>query len=185
MIGAQVRNIRRTGIPASKGGKPNPEYPHGVYVMIVDDPYALEPGEKTEARRDTRRDPLAALHARKQIDEAQYQGGRAFQDDFETIQGGQQACDPSEPYVDRSFRHRGISEAYSKAFARLNRANRDLGVAGSALTHAVLIDGQTCAKFAEARELRGERWEKFFGMRFRECLDCLALAYGFAMEKRP
>lgn len=26
MIGAQVKNIRRTGIPASKGGKPNPGY---------------------------------------------------------------------------------------------------------------------------------------------------------------
>jgi hypothetical protein len=48
----------------------------------VDDPY--EAGGKIIVMRSTRNDPLARLHDRKQIDEAQYHGGRAFQHDFET-----------------------------------------------------------------------------------------------------
>jgi len=63
---------------------------------------------------------------------------------------------------------------------RLNRAERALGADGSALTHAVLIAGQTVSQVARSRGLAGERWEKYFGLRFRECLDRLAVVYGFA-----
>jgi hypothetical protein len=153
-----------------------------VSPIEVDDP--LEPGGKLIVMRSTRNDPLANLHARKVIDEAQYQGGRAFQGDFETIQSRPQAVDASQPYVDRSFRHRGVSDAYSKAFDRLNAAHVALGIIGSPIAHAVLIDGLTMAKLAERRNLSGERWEKYFGMRFQECLDCLALVYGFAMKSK-
>jgi hypothetical protein len=184
MIGASMttKNIRRTGIAASKKGKPNPLYPR--HLIEVDDPYALEPGAKTVAERNIKNDPLANLHARKQIDEAQYHAGRAFQNDFETIQGHQQACDPSQPYVDQSFRHRGMSDAYSKAFARLNNVHVKLGAIGSPLIHSVLIDGKTMEQVARDRGLSGERWNKYYGVLFRQCLDCLALLYGFAMEKR-
>jgi hypothetical protein len=52
-----------------------------IATVEVDDPLALEPGEKIVALRSIRNDPLARLHSRGQIDEAQYQGGRAFQND--------------------------------------------------------------------------------------------------------
>ena len=58
-----TKNIRRTGTPASKKGVRNPAYPH-LSTIVVDDPYALDHGDKTTAIRNTRRDPLAALHAR-------------------------------------------------------------------------------------------------------------------------
>ena len=54
-----------------------------VAAIEVDDPLALEPGEKIVTLRSIRNDPLARLHTHRQIDEAQYQGGRAFQDDWE------------------------------------------------------------------------------------------------------
>ena len=54
-----------------------------VAAIEVDDPMALEPGEKIVTLRSIRNDPLARLHTHRQIDEAQYQGGRAFQDDWE------------------------------------------------------------------------------------------------------
>ena len=50
--------------------------------------------------------------------------------------------------------------------------------------HAVLVHNQTRKQIAESRGLVGRRWEEYYGMRFRECLDCLALEYGFVMEKR-
>jgi hypothetical protein len=66
-----------------------------VGAIEIDDPMALEPGDKIVVLRSTRNDPLAKLHDRRQIDEAQYQGGRAFQADFETAERGPQAIDPS------------------------------------------------------------------------------------------
>ena len=53
-----------------------------VAAVEVDNPLALEPGEKIVALRSIRNDPLARLHSHRQIDEAQYQGGRAFQNDW-------------------------------------------------------------------------------------------------------
>ena len=52
-----------------------------VATVEVDNPLALEPGEKIVALRSIRNDPLARLHSHRQIDEAQYQAGRAFQSD--------------------------------------------------------------------------------------------------------
>ena len=178
-----TKNPRKIGIPLSKKGVRNPDYPH-LSPIVVDDPYALDPGTKTTAIRNTRRDPLAALHARKQIDEAQYQGGRAFQSDFEIAERGPQAIDPSKEAVDGGRMPEPITEGQRKAVLRLNRAERELGADGAALTHAVLITGLSCASVATSRGLTGERWERYFAIRFRECLDRLAVLYGFAMEKR-
>lgn len=148
----------------------------------VDDP--LEMGGKLIVMRNTRNDPLAALHVRKQIDEAQYHGGRAFQHDFETAERGPRAIDPSKEAVDGGQMPEPITEAQRKAAKRLAGVYGKLGADGSALAHDVLIHGKTHRQIAEARGLIGERWEKYFGMRFQECLECLAKFYGFAMEKR-
>ena len=61
-----------------------------VAAVEVDDPLALEPGEKIVTLRSLRNDPLGRLHSHHQIDEAQYQGGRAFQDDWERAERGLQ-----------------------------------------------------------------------------------------------
>lgn len=151
-----------------------------VAIIEIDDPY--EAGAKIVAIRSTRNDPLAGLHARKHIDEAQYQGGRAFQRDFETAERGPRAIDPSKEAVDGGRFPEPITEAQQKAAVRLALVHRELGQIGSALVHDVLVHGRTMAKVAERRGYAGERWEKYFGMRFQECLDCLALVYGLAME---
>ena len=59
-----------------------------VAAVEIDDPLALEPGEKIVALRSIRNDPLGRLHSHHQIDEAQYRGGRAFQDDWEKAERG-------------------------------------------------------------------------------------------------
>jgi len=40
--------------------------------------------------RSIRNDPLGKLHSHRQLDEAQYQGGRAFQEDWEKAERGPQ-----------------------------------------------------------------------------------------------
>ena len=66
---------------------------------------------------------------------------------------------------------------------RLNRAERELWADGSALVHEVLILGMTKQQIGQRRGVRGQRWIDYFARQFRECLDRLALIYGFATER--
>jgi hypothetical protein len=154
-----------------------------VAAVEVDDPLALEPGEKIVTLRSIRNDPLGRLHSHRQIDEAQYQGGRAFQHDWEKAERGPQAVDPSREYVDGVRTREPITEAQRKAVLRLNRAERELGADGSALVHDVLVQGMTMEQIGQRRGLRTQRWKDYFSRRFCECLDRLALIYGFATKR--
>jgi hypothetical protein len=87
-------------------------------------------------------------------------------------------------YVDGATSREPITEGQRKAVLRLNRAERDLGADGAALVHEVLILGMTMEQIAQRRSLHSQRWINYFARRFRECLDRLALIYGFAAEKR-
>ena len=151
-----------------------------VAPVEVDDPYAV--GDKIVVMRSLRNDPLASLHARRFIDDAQLWGGRAFQRDFEAAERGPRAIDPSKEAVDGGVTPEPITEAQQRAARSLARVYAELGQNGSAIVSDVLIHGRTITELTERRGMEGERWEKYFGMRFRECLDCLALVYGFAME---
>ncbi len=155
-----------------------------VAEVEVDNPLALEPGEKIVALRSIRNDPLGRLHSHRQIDEAQYQCGRAFQNDWERAERGPQAVDPTREYVDGAGTREPVTEAQRKAVLRLNRVERELGADGAALVREVLIQGMTMEQIGHRRGLRTQRWNDYFARRFRECLDRLALIYGFATERR-
>jgi hypothetical protein len=155
-----------------------------VVAVEVDDPLALEPGEKIVTLRSIRNDPLGRMHSHRQVDEAQYHGGRAFQADWERAERGPQAVDPTREYVDGGRAREPITERQRKAVLRLNRAERELGADGSALVHEVLILGMTMEQVGQRRALRSQRWIDYFARRFRECLDRLAMIYGFATGGR-
>jgi hypothetical protein len=171
---ARVHDRRSTDLPR------NAE----VAAVEVDDPLGLEPGDKIVTLRSLRNDPLGKLHSHRQIDEAQFQGGRAFQDDWEKAERGPQAVDPTREYVDGGRAREPITERQRKAVLRLTRVERELGADGSMLVHEVLILGLTMEQVGQRRGLLGQRWMDYFARRFKECLDRLALIYGFATEKR-
>jgi hypothetical protein len=191
-------NFRRSlpDMPKAKRKKPhNPAKAHDrrsrdllrnaeVATVEVDNPLALDPGEKIVALRSIRNDPLGRLHSHHQIDEAQYQGGRAFQSDWEKAERGPRAIDPSREYVDGGQMREPITEGQRKAVLRLNRAERELGADGSAIVHDVLVHGMTMDQIGQRRGLTTQRWRDYFSRRFCECLDRLALLYGFSTEKR-
>ncbi len=131
--GAKVHDRRAQDLPR------NAE----VAAVEVDDPLALEPGEKIVTLRSIRNDPLGRMHSHRHIDEAQFQGGRAFQDDWEKAERGPQAVDPTREYVDAARSREPITERQRKAVLRLNRVTRELGADGSVLVHEVLILGLT------------------------------------------
>ncbi|MCP3367863.1 hypothetical protein [Bradyrhizobium cajani] len=153
-----------------------------VAEVEVDNPLALDPGEKIVAVRSVRSDPLGRLHAHHQIDEAQYRGGRAFQSDWERAERGPQAMDPTREYVDGARTREPVTESQRQAVLRLNRVERELGTDGAALVHDVLVLGLTMDQIGQRRAVRTQRWNDYFARRFRECLDRLALIYGFATE---
>jgi hypothetical protein len=155
-----------------------------VATVEVDNPLALDPGDKIVVLRSTRSDPLGRLHSHHQIDEAQYQAGRAFQSDWEKAERGPRAVDPTREYVDGGQTREPITEGQRKAVLRLNRAERELDADGSAIVHDVLVHGMTMQQIGERRGLTTQRWKDYFARRFCECLDCLAVLYGFATPKR-
>src|SRR5262249_29385581 len=110
-----------------------------VVAVEIDDPMALEPGDKIVALRSIRGDPLGRLRSHHQIDDAQYRGGRAFQDDWERAERGPQAVAPPREYVDGVQRREPITEGQRNAVLRLNRAERELGADGSALVPHLLL----------------------------------------------
>ena len=151
-----------------------------VVAVEVDDPLALEPGEKIVVLRSIRHDPLGRLHAHHQVDEAQYRGGRAFQNDWERAERGPRAIDPGREHVDGAQGREPITEGQRQAVLRLNRAERELGADGAAIVHDVLVQGLTMEQVGQKRGLSSQRWTDYFSRRFRECLDRLAVLYGFA-----
>ena len=154
-----------------------------VASVEIDDPLALEPGQKIVALRSIRNDPLGRLHSHHHIDDAQYRGGRAFQDDWEKAERGPRAVDLTREYVDGGRAREPITERQRKAVLRLNRIERELGADGVILVHEVLVLGMTVEQVAQRRGLRGQRWKDYFARRFLECLDRLALIYGFASAR--
>ena len=154
-----------------------------VAEVEVDNPLALDAGEKIVAIRSIRGDPLGRLHAHHQIDEAQYLGGRAFQNDWERAERGPKAMDPTREYVDGARTREPVTESQRQAVLRLNEIERELGTDGAALVHDVLVLGLTMDQIGQRRAVRSQRWNDYFARRFRECLDRLALIYGFATEK--
>jgi hypothetical protein len=151
----------------------------GQYAPIeVDDPY--EAGEKISVLRQLRSDPLGRLHSHRQIDDAQYYGGRAFQLDFETAERGPRAIDPSKEAVDGGMMPDPLSEARMAATDRLKSVYRELGIVGAAIANNILIQGMTIEAMCAARGANSERDRNYIGRRFRECLDTLAIIYGFA-----
>lgn len=151
-----------------------------VAPIEIDDP--LEIGGKLIVMRSLRNDPLAHLHDRRFIDQAQYDAGRDFQRDFETAERGPRAIDPSKEAVDGGLAPEPITEAQRKAARKLAQVYRALGPDGSALIHDVLIAGRTHAQIGEMRGLRGRKWEEYFGMRVFECLHRISYVYGHATE---
>ena len=151
-----------------------------VAAVEVDDPLALESGDKIVVLRSIRNDPLGRLHSHRQIDESQYRGGRAFQSDWEKAERGPRAVDTTREYVDGGERREPITDSQRKAVLRLNRIERELGADGSSLVHDVLVLGMTMEQVRQRRGLLTQRWSDYFSRRLRECLDRLALIYGFA-----
>jgi hypothetical protein len=138
-----------------------------------------------------REDPIGRMHARRQVDAAQYQAARAYQQlyDRATI-GNLSPADPSRIRVDGGKAPDPISAARIAAATRLRSVERTLsdwhGFAGLNLTRCVLTGGKSVEKTARDFGASSSRETRFWGLLFRKCLDVLAKALGFSNSaQRP
>jgi hypothetical protein len=138
-----------------------------------------------------REDPIGRMHARRQVDEAQYSAARAYQQlyDRATV-GALSPADPSRIRVDGGKAPNPISAARMAAATRLRSVEGTLkdwhGHAGLSLTRCVLTGGKSVEKTARDFGASSSRETRFWGLLFRKCLDVLAKALGFASSaKRP
>ena len=186
-----AKNFRRQGIRSKFNGKPNPLHPHdrrstdtleaGEYATaVVDDPY--EQGGKLSTLRQLRNDPLARLHSHRQIDDAQFAAGRAYQNDREIAERGAQAIDPSKEAVDGGRIPEALTDRQIKARKRLIKIERDLGRRLMSVLEAVLIDGKTIEQFSQSKV---QSVLKLHGGLFRVALNELATIYCFSNGEAP
>ena len=153
-----------------------------VSVAIVADPYSTV-GERIQVLRSIRDDPVAGMHARGQVDDAQLAAAREWQRFYEGSEVGSiRAIDPAKEAVDGGRMQDPISDRQIRASAEMAKADKRLGYDGKMLVMDIL--GRRLS-IREAAERRGEftrsGWE-YTGRRFRECLESLAVLWGFAMK---
>jgi hypothetical protein len=155
-----------------------------VAPIEIDDPSGTNDGDKIVVLRQLRGDPLARLHSHRQIDQAQFLAGRAYQRDWEAAEKGTHAIDPTRERVDGARRIEPLSQRQVRARARLAGIRGALGRKMHAVVHAVLIDGATMEALAQRYAREGESWAKYYGRLFRDALDALAVEYKLAGRRR-
>jgi hypothetical protein len=155
-------------------------------LVEIDNPF-YSPGSprqvprRVSAVRSLRDDPLARLHDRRQISEAEYRAGRDFQRLLEATElGRMRTNDPTREPVDGSSGVRdGLTERQEHAFRQLSRLWPILGKDGSAMLRAFLGERQFLPAIAAARGLpEDQQTLRYLGRRIRECLETLAAELG-------
>ncbi len=152
-----------------------------VATTIEHDPYSPI-GERMLVTRSIRNDPLAAMLSRRQIDRAQFEAGRRWQANHERAEVGSViAMDPLKEPVDGSAPTRAVFTDHQLiAFQELREAERALGRQGSRMVCAILGEGLTITDFVVRHGGNSQREIDYAWRRLRECLETLAVLWGFA-----
>jgi hypothetical protein len=156
-----------------------------VDTIEVDDPFSRA-GEKPDriiVMRSVRDDPLAHMHSRRQVDEAQFQAGRQWQLFYARAAiGVVRAMDPAKEYVSGGAAPDILNDSQRIAINALREADVALGAAGSRMVHRILGDGINIHQFAA--DEGGHSWRdlKAWADEFAGFLNVLAVEFGFAME---
>lgn len=149
-----------------------------VAQAIVDDPFA--PGEKIATVRSIRDDVLAAMLSRGEIDQAQHDAGRKYEDLIEQAEiGNVQAINPGKEAVDGGMGYDGgITDRQINAVRALSEAARVLGARGEGLVRFVLVSRRPFAALGLDRRNTDRARTKFFTY-----LEILAEFWGCATRR--
>lgn len=136
--------------------------------------------------RSLKDDPLGRMHARHQIDQAEYLAGRAYQECYVKAQLSHYGSisDLSEKGVDGGGRIEPLTEARQRALQKLRVIDHALGKRhgseGVMLVRDVLGEGYSIEAAARRRASQSERSTRSWGWLFRRCLSVIAYKFGYA-----
>lgn len=180
---AEKRQSRRDLLPPKVFDRRDLSPPVGVVAMedVVRGPLDAH-NERSRVTRNIRGDILGGLYARQQIDQHQFQAGREWQRHWEAAEiGGMKAMDTTKEPVDGGgLIVEPLTDKQRLAVKRLACADADLGLEGRYLLIDVLGKGLSIEVAASLRGAMSMPERKFWGKRLRECLDTLAVTYGYA-----
>lgn len=149
-----------------------------VAARAVDDPFSTE-GHKIAVSASLRDDPLARLHVRRQITDAQFNAGRRLQSLFEASQiGSVKAIDPGKEAVDGGRCPEPLTDRQAHAAAELAEVRYELGSRDYALVWSVLGDRQFIEQYARATGVKSQRTIDFLSRSFRDALERCAKLWG-------
>lgn len=150
-----------------------------VAVAIVADPNS-QIGEKIQVLRSVRNDPLADMHSRGVVDDAEFMAGRKWQKLYECTQIGPiSAIDPGKEAVDGGKFPEAITDEQIDAFREIGKADMRLGQIGGQLMRQLLAQHLTIGQMSEIHGLKTGRQQNFLSLRVRECLNDLGIMWGF------
>jgi hypothetical protein len=152
-----------------------------VAPVEVQDPF----GDRIVVLRSLRDDPLAGMFARRQIDQAQYDGGREWQRLTEMTEiGCVKAIDPTKEAVDGGRFPDLYREGAARAARDLAHAHATLGMIGENIVKDILGRRLTIKQAGQQRGYTSKAELEFMGQRFREALNTLAVVFGCATGGR-
>ena len=129
-------------------------------------------------------DPIGRLHSRHQIDEAQYQGARAYQECHDaSLIGSVRSVNLSATRVSGGLPAEPLSDRQRRAAAKLRAIEGQVqmryGNVGVWLVRLVLAERRPVEATARLAGATSARDMHSVGWLFRKCLDVIALATGF------
>lgn len=141
-------------------------------------------GNRQRMYRQLRGDPLARLHAHRQIDDAQYQAGRRYQADCERAEISVAAVDPTREPVDGGGARDPFSDGRLRALRAIAEADAVLGARAARLMRWFLAERMTIRAIAAACGVTRRAQIDHIGWEISRALEVLALHYGFAARGR-
>jgi len=159
--------------------------PHAKIALVeVDDPCSPAGQTDRTLAPASMRDILHYMHARRQINGAQFLAGRRWEKAYEQSQiGSLKSPDLDGLVVSGGKRPEPPVDLIHKARNYLARASRALGRKLDELVHDVLGSGLTIEQVAALRGSSSERAVAYLSYAFRElALETLAEEYGLASE---
>ena len=171
---------------AGRKRKPKPVTLQTVTVIEIDNPLynRAHDGDRTNPKRITaaynpRESYVGYLHAKSVISDAEKMAGDRIRKAFEAMGGsGARAMDYSRVFVDGGNIPEPIGNAQLEAGRVLKFAAIALGPHGYELTLALAGMCKWPEEMAQTRRKR-----EYIGQRFRECLETLAVHWGYQRQR--
>ena len=151
--------------------------------------WVAPPRSRVSAVARLKEDPLGRMHARHQLGQAQYLGGREYQQLHDATQVGLvRSVDLAKTKASGGQRFEPLTDKRRNASRKLRFADEAVherhGTEGLTLIRDVLCERRSveqAGRLLGASSTRDTRW---FGILFRKCLSVLAVEFGFASSSR-